>query len=77
MCGAIGSLKSTYAGSFIFHIHRKFLFLDFVVRKRNIFSKFLCLQQQLFSYHSKAFRNYWEVGGAVGGGGGGGGGGGI
>ena len=38
MCGAIGSLKSTYAGSFIFHLHRKFLFLDFVARKRNIFS---------------------------------------
>jgi hypothetical protein len=38
MCGAIGSLKSTYAASFIFNLHRKFLFWDFVIRKRNIFS---------------------------------------
>jgi hypothetical protein len=28
-----------YAGSFIFHLHRKFLCLDFAARKRNIFSR--------------------------------------
>ena len=39
MCGTIRSLKSIYAGSFIFDLHRKFLFLDFVARKRNIFSR--------------------------------------
>jgi hypothetical protein len=31
-------LKSTYAGRFIFDLNRKFLFLDFAARKRNIFS---------------------------------------
>jgi hypothetical protein len=40
MCGAIRRyLKSTWAGSFIFDLHRKFLFLDFAARKRNIFSR--------------------------------------
>ena len=29
------SQKSTYAGSFIFDLHRKFLFLGFAARKRN------------------------------------------
>jgi hypothetical protein len=38
LCGAILSLNSTYPGSFIFDSHRKFLFLDFASRKRNIFS---------------------------------------
>ena len=38
-CGAIRSLKSTYAGSFIFDFHRKFLFLDFAASKRSIFSR--------------------------------------
>jgi hypothetical protein len=28
-----------YAGSFIFHLHRTFLCLDFAARKRNIFSR--------------------------------------
>ena len=37
MCGAICSLKSTYAGSFIFDL--KFLFLDFAARKGNIVSR--------------------------------------
>ena len=35
----IRSLKSTYAGSFISDLHRKFLFLDFAARKRNISSR--------------------------------------
>ena len=39
MCDTIRSLKCTYAGSFIFDSHRKFLFLDFAARKRNIFSR--------------------------------------
>ena len=39
MCDTIRSLESTYAGSFIFDLHRKFLFLDFTARKRNIFSR--------------------------------------
>ena len=39
MCDTIRSLKSTYAGSFIFDLHRKFLFLNFTARKRNIFSR--------------------------------------
>jgi hypothetical protein len=39
LCGAIRSLKSTYAGSFRFDLHRKFLFWDFAARKRNIFSR--------------------------------------
>jgi hypothetical protein len=34
----ICSLKSTYAGRFIFDLHMKF-FLDFAARKRNIFSR--------------------------------------
>jgi hypothetical protein len=29
-------LQSTYAGSFVFHLHRKFLFWEFAARKRNI-----------------------------------------
>ena len=33
------SLRSTYAGSFIFDLHREFLFLDFAARKRNVFSR--------------------------------------
>jgi hypothetical protein len=34
------SLKKTLSGgSFIFDLHRKFLFLDFVARKRNIFPR--------------------------------------
>ena len=37
MCGIIRSLKSTYAGSFIIDFHRKFLFLDFAAREKNIF----------------------------------------
>jgi hypothetical protein len=32
MCGTIRSLKSTYTRSFIFDMHRKFLFLDFASR---------------------------------------------
>ena len=39
MCSAILSLKSTHAASFIFDLHRKFLFLDSAARKRNIFSR--------------------------------------
>ena len=39
MCGTIRSLKSTYAASFIFDLHRKFVFLNFAARKRNIFSR--------------------------------------
>jgi hypothetical protein len=39
MCGAIRSLKYTYAGSFIIDLRRKFLFLEFATRKRNIFSR--------------------------------------
>ena len=39
MCDTIRSLKSTYAGSFIFDFHRKFLFLEFAARKRSIFSR--------------------------------------
>jgi hypothetical protein len=39
MCDTIRSLKCTYAGNFIFDSHRKFLFLDFAARKRNIFSR--------------------------------------
>jgi hypothetical protein len=39
MCDTIRSLKCTYAGSFIFDSRRKFLFLDFAARKRNIFSR--------------------------------------
>ena len=35
----IHSLKSTYAGSFIFDLNRKFLFLVFAARKRNTFSR--------------------------------------
>ena len=43
MCATIHSLKSTYTGSFVFDLHRKFLFLKFVSRKRNIFSGISCL----------------------------------
>ena len=40
ICCTRRSLKSTYAGSFVFDLHRKFLFLlDFAARKRNIFSR--------------------------------------
>ena len=39
MCDTIRSLKSTYAGSFISDLHRKFLFFNFTARKRNIFSR--------------------------------------
>jgi hypothetical protein len=39
MCGAIRSLKAAYAGSFIFHLHKKFLFWNFAAGKRNIFSR--------------------------------------
>ena len=39
MCGPIHSLKSTYAGSVIFALHREFLFFDFAARKINIFSR--------------------------------------
>jgi hypothetical protein len=39
LCSSTYSLKSTYAACFIFDLERKFLFLDFAVRKRNIFSR--------------------------------------
>ena len=36
MCGTI---CKNYAGTFIFNLHRKCLFLDFAAKKRNIFSR--------------------------------------
>jgi hypothetical protein len=38
MCSTLRSLESAYAGSFIFDLHRKFLFLDFAAEKINICS---------------------------------------